>query len=373
LVNQKELSMKFDQNVSADQKLEDFLTIEPALTGSWSIKDGASAVFAVSQPLAFATTYKITAKAGLKDGKGGFLKDEHSVQFTTIGPAAVTRISPSSGSSGISPTATVSFSFDQEVDHASAEAAFSLTPATAGTFSWSGRILTFNHSPFSKDERYTVSLASGIKSIDGQPTAKSYSSCFVTEESVTMLSIPVYFQHKALSCEVASLAMALGYKGVNVSEETLLSQVGFDSTPRSDGVWGDPDQAFVGSVDGKQNTSGYGVHAGPIGRVANLYRPSSVVTGASLSTLTSSIAAGNPVVIWGLYPGGTRDSWTTPAGRAINVWKGEHVRTLIGFKGKADNPRQLIINDPISGRLIWDRATFLANWATYGNMAVIVR
>jgi uncharacterized protein YvpB len=166
--------------------------------------------------------------------------------------------------------------------------------------------------------------------------------------------------------------MALAYKGVSVSELSLMNLVGYDPTPHVGNIWGDPYNAFVGSLSGRQNTTGYGVYWDPIARAAQNYRSAQAFTGWSASQLASTIANGNPVVMWGVYPGGYFDPWYTPDGKYIPAWKGEHVRTVIGFYGPASNPTKFIINDPISGQLTWSTSQFLSNWAAFGNAGVVV-
>jgi uncharacterized protein YvpB len=165
--------------------------------------------------------------------------------------------------------------------------------------------------------------------------------------------------------------MALGYKGVRVSEETLMSFVGYDPTPRGDNTWGDPDSAFVGSLDGHQNTTGYGVNWDPIARAAKQYRPAYAFRGWSASDVAMQISKDNAVVFWGHYQG-YYDPWYTPSGKKVDAWKGEHVRLLVGFTGPVSNPTNFIINDPIFGRLKWSTATFLGNWGVFGNSGVVV-
>src|SRR5207253_7301236 len=117
----------------------------------------------------------------------------------------------------------------------------------------------------------------GLKSTGGAAIS------FNTEESSHILAIALDYQDKALSCEAASLKMALAAHGVSVSEDAIMDYVGYDPTPRGEDSWGDPDAAFVGSIIGRQNTTGYGVHWGPIARAANHWRSAKAFTGWSLS------------------------------------------------------------------------------------------
>jgi hypothetical protein len=64
--------------------------------------------------------------------------------------------------------------------------------------------------------------------------------------------LPALFhkQEHALSCEAATLKMALSVFGADVSESEILKYLPYDKTPKKNGVWGDPNKGFVGKVDG---------------------------------------------------------------------------------------------------------------------------
>jgi uncharacterized protein YvpB len=187
------------------------------------------------------------------------------------------------------------------------------------------------------------------------------------------LNIPIDYQDKPLSCEAASLKMALNYRGAGVSEDDIMSVVGFDPTIRNGGVWGNPYQAFVGDIYGHQDTTGYGVYWGPIANAAKKWRDAEAFSGWSAAQVANQVANGNPVVVWGTYGSSAyRDDWSTPDGQHILAWKGEHARTVIGFVGSSDNPTQFIINDPVAGRITWSTSQFLSNWGAFGNSGVVV-
>jgi uncharacterized protein YvpB len=167
--------------------------------------------------------------------------------------------------------------------------------------------------------------------------------------------------------------MALAAKGVKVSETDIMAKIPVNSEARQGNIWGDPYREYVGNISGRQNTTGYGVYWEPIAQAAQVWRSAEAFTGWSIPELTREVAKGNAVVVWGVYANGYADSWTTTGGKNIMAWKGEHARTLIGFIGSADNPSQLILNDPFAGQIIWTRAKFQADFAKFGNSGVVVR
>ena len=369
LVSTRQMTVKFSEAM-ATKDPSAYLGILPAVTGSWAWSDPQTLVFTAGQDLNLNTIYGITLRKGLPDQKQGFLPADAAYTFSTPGPVRAS-ISPRNGSGGVRPGTAVAVSFDQPVDHASAESAFQINPAINGTFSWSGQIMSFA-AGLQQDTTYSVTEAAGVTSQIGLPMASNASSSFAMQESTTLLNIPVYYQQHNLSCEVASLKMVLAYRGVSVSEDTLLSNLGDDPSPRNGNVWSDPNQIFVGDVNGHQNTTGYGVYSGPLAQVANQYRSALAVSGWSTNQLSSALKAGNPVVIWGTAGNAKPDNWNTASGASISAWVGEHVRLAVGFTGPVSNPSSFIINDPIFGRLKWTSSQLRANWAAFGNAAVEV-
>jgi uncharacterized protein YvpB len=191
-------------------------------------------------------------------------------------------------------------------------------------------------------------------------------------QSFLSLRVPFLPQEHALSCEVATLRMALAYRGVDVDEATLISAVGFDPTPRSGGVWGDPDAAFVGDIDGGMGTTGYGVHAGPIGRVAGAYRRVEVIEDGTVAMLAAAIAGGNPVITWGCAGGCRAMRWRTQSGQRVDAVNGEHTRVVFGMTGSKDAPDGFLVLDPIYGEQYWPVEKFMENWAHLGKTGVII-
>lgn len=199
--------------------------------------------------------------------------------------------------------------------------------------------------------------------------------------ATSFLEVPFFRQERALSCEAAALRMALAYRGVQVSEQQLRNAIGTDPTPREvvrGGmdvgllVWGNPDEAFVGDVDGIMGKTGYGVHAGPIGRVAARYRRAEVLRSASSQVLADAIAAGNPVIAWGHLNDGRAMTWETPGGKRVHAVNGEHTRVVVGYTGSTEEPTGFHVLDPIYGAQYWPLAMFMKNWEKLGRSAVMI-
>jgi len=188
------------------------------------------------------------------------------------------------------------------------------------------------------------------------------------------LSVPYHQQEHALSCEVASLLMALDYRGVNISENELLKKLPVsDPGPRhANNIWGDPNQGFVGNIDGRMPNGGYGVYEQPIYDLAVKYRPAKILTNAAFADLITELGNGNPVVVWGVAGSGKDISWTTPSGTVIHAKLDEHARTLIGYTGVSNDPQLLILLDPIYGEIRMSVKDFLANWGRLDKRAVVI-
>jgi uncharacterized protein YvpB len=366
-----EIVIAFDENIDFDSFQEN-VTIEPALEGTWQTEDYKTVSFAPDE-LVKDTTYTVTLKAGLHTFEGGYLAEDSVHNFTTLGPVKLSSSSPASGSQGISINSSVRILLNQAVDHDSAESNFSVSPEVSGSFTWDGNTMIFQPAePFTFNITYTVILAAGIDSISGHDSEEEIIFNFATELSVTKLNVAFHRQEHNLSCEIATLVMALSFRGVNVSEAAIIKAIGVDPTPKSDGVWGNPHVAFVGDIDGRQPSTGYGVYWQPIATAAQAYREASWFTGWNLSHLTAEIKKGNPVIVWGTAGSGTRIDWKTTEGGNVVAVNGEHTRLVIGFIGSADNPTKIITLDPLSGEKYFTKSSFLWNWGLLGNSGVVV-
>jgi uncharacterized protein YvpB len=368
------IAITFDSPMNIDS-IRSHFTIDPPTIGSVNISENGKALtFQSTESLVFNTAYTATIAAGAETANGGTLPEAAVIKFTTIGPVSVAHISPADGATGIDVRSGVRVTFDQAVDHGSAEAAFAIDPAIVGTFGWADNEMHFIPAgSLNFDTSYRITLAKGIRSQSGQDSISDFATTFKTAPQTIKLAVAIDFQDKPLSCEAAALKMALAAKGVKVSENDIMAKIAVNPAARKGSVWGDPYKEFVGSINGRQNTTGYGVYWDPIAQAASTWRTAAARTGWSISELTLEIISGNAIVVWGVYTGGYQDNWQTADGKQILAWKGEHARTLIGFVGSADNPSQLILNDPVAGQIVWTKDKFLADFAKFGNAGVVVR
>ncbi len=368
----EKIAVTFSESMDA-KSVTEHITIDPKLAGSWKADADKKTFTHSSGPLALGTTYTVTIPKGVKTASGGYFENDAPYTFTTLGNVTVNHFSPGDSSTGAGVSSTVEVTFNQDVNHASAEKVFSFSPAVSGKISWNGNTMLFKpDNALAYNSSYAVKIAKGVKSVDGLDSNKEFSASFSTELSQTKLAATFHRQERPLSCEAAALTMALRYKGVNVSESALIDQIGFDTTPHKDGVWGNPHVAFVGDYYGKQVTTGYGVYWEPIARVGALYRSTRYFTNGTVQDLTKEIQKGNPVIVWGNASSGRRADWKTKDGQSIIAIVGEHARVVIGFIGSADNPSRIITLDPLSGERYFTTSAFEANWSLLQRGAVVV-
>jgi uncharacterized protein YvpB len=203
------------------------------------------------------------------------------------------------------------------------------------------------------------------------------------------LEVPLIKQIYSLSCEAASLEMALKYQGIDVSQDQLLEQIGVSSPLKMQKtgtkiVWGDPDEAFVGDVKGwftgkvgevekLENATGWGVHNGPIARVAKTYLPNSYeVDSGKIDDIKTALSQGHPVLWWHVRPDSFKGSIVTYtlSGEA-KEFKQMHVGVITGYQ-TIDGVTEYTINDPYFEQLRLSEAELLDQWQEQDNQLVVV-
>lgn len=332
-----------------------------------------------------------------------------TVFYLFILPPNVKQSAPLNGSIGVDLDASLTINFDKPVKRTQLE--HSIEPNVSGEWAFENPILQ-NHLyrtlvfipalPLQPDTQYKISLKNitgnlGIgmsgdfsytfktknnlpKEIsvtsEAAPNQLALASSVLSEPPMKILSVPMHWQERPLSCEAASLKMALNFKGIAISEDTIMKKIGFDLTPRKDNIWGDPNKSFVGNIDGSSCKTGYGVYWGPVAEAAkNWSNNAESFSNWSLQDLTREIRAGNPVIFWGTIPVKqlTDCSWYTAEGKYIKAFRETHVRVVIGYIGSAANPTKIVLNDALSGTLYWTTEKFMKNWKDFNYSGVVIR
>lgn len=191
------------------------------------------------------------------------------------------------------------------------------------------------------------------------------------------LSVPWYHQAFELSCEEASLRMALAYEGIATTDAAVLNIIGSDLRPAyvdNSGLhWGDPFSTFVGNVNGSEIAlTGYGTYFSTIAHAATVLGGHVLRAGQGIAPadVYAAVLAGHPVVAWVTYKWviQQRRDYVAFDGRRIPyAGPGEHAVTVIGV-----TPTRVLINNPWSGPEWIAKSTFESVYATYDDMGVIV-
>lgn len=376
------IRLKFRQAMD-QSSVEKAFSINPQITGKfgWSNNE---LTFTPSNPLQKNTTYTISLAPTAASSYNTTFDNSYSFNFTTIGYVAPTKFNPSNAAKNINLNQAISITFNQKVDHASAESKFSINPSIPGTFSWSENTMAFNHGNLDYAKTYTITISSGVKSINGLDSNQNFSASFTTKQQSITLNVPAYRQSHMYSCYASAARSALAFKGIKASEDTILNKIGYDTTPWSGSwnqpgsTWGDPDKGIVGNVNGKANNIGwgYGVYWGPVASAINsLGRTADTKTGWNVQGLASEIAAGNPVIIWwvnGVWP--AYELLWYNNGNRIRAVNSLHVQTVKGFTGSVDNPTSFTVTDSGYGYpgKTFDVGTFKAKWSWFNNSAIVV-
>lgn len=314
-------------------------------------------------------TYHYTIQKGLRSTAGGISTIEQTGTFSTIGSVTVVGSSPRGARLGQNGQ-TIKFTFDQPVDHASAEARFSVSRGQRGTPSWSGNTLSVPVNNLGFQQTVTATIAPGVKNAGfGLPSAQSFSVSFTTEVRTMRLSVPSFRQQFSASCTAAALRMALAYRGVGSDDMGLVQAMGYSprgmdrsTDPPS---WDDPNEMFVGDINGRDIYTAAGPDAAPVAKAARAYgRSASSVNGIGATWIAQQVYNGNPVIMFGAKRNAGNISWRTPSGRITYMNPSAHATTVLGVEGEPDNPLGFFVNDPASpGTKYWSTAQVNANIA----------
>lgn len=199
------------------------------------------------------------------------------------------------------------------------------------------------------------------------------------------LKVPSYKQQYPNSCESSALRMALAYRGIIKNDVQVLTQIGYNPRIKdwANNIWDDPQKHFVGFVDvaGRPN-GGYGVYGKPVlNAVQGFGRQGEYATGTAVTAqfLAKELDAGNPIVIWG-YTSITEPhyTWKTNDGVEVKAIRGEHARTVVGYKGITSNPVGFYVHDPFTGKtnVYWPAKSLMDHMAKVPGVtdqAVVVR
>ena len=180
-------------------------------------------------------------------------------------------------------------------------------------------------------------------------------AAFPPQGATRLLDVPFHRQEHALSCEIASVRSALLATGLDVPESILLSALPRDTTPKTTDAagtvtWGDPNKGFVGDINGRMPSTGFGVHAPALKEVIHLYAATRDIRADDAPALVTAINRGHPVIVWsalGKTP--RRISWNTPTGDTVHTALYEHTLVVAGYRGSSAAIESVFVVDPLTG------------------------
>ncbi|MCC6315648.1 MAG: C39 family peptidase [Thermomicrobiales bacterium] len=179
---------------------------------------------------------------------------------------------------------------------------------------------------------------------------------------VVALWVPTYAQQRGLSCEYASLSIAMSAYGTDISEYAFDDIVGWSDNPH----WG-----YRGTITGTWGgTDDYGVYAEPLAKAAEAYGFWADVFYAQgdASQLTRRLDQGAPVLVWlGMF-GDTSFTAYADDGTPYTLTPGQHTMVAYGYD---DNG--VYLSDPGSGaKRFYDWGWFMSMWNVLDGMSMSV-
>ncbi|NOZ06097.1 MAG: hypothetical protein GXP41_07070 [Chloroflexi bacterium] len=177
--------------VAGQSGLPQPLTIEPALQGKGEWLNTSLFTFRPTEPLRPSTRYTITVAAGLTDTVGGTLTEAYAWSFTTTYPVVV-RTTPAAKSKYVSPSTTITVTFNQPMDPVRLPDFFQLSgPAgdVQGTVEVSGTQFVFRPAqPLRRGATYQATISDGAPGAAGGEMAKAYTWPFTVASAPAILS-----------------------------------------------------------------------------------------------------------------------------------------------------------------------------------------
>ncbi len=153
---------------------------------------GNTLTFSPENPLSGLTQYTVQIDTSAKDEAGNSLSSVFSFQFTTAAdPSKPTITDWSPKGSDIKVNSDIKMVFNKEMNQASVEDAFSVSPTVGtGDFSWDGNELTFDPTAlFVTNKQYTVTIGSGARDTEGNYIIE-FDWVFTTETEATV-TLPI--------------------------------------------------------------------------------------------------------------------------------------------------------------------------------------
>jgi uncharacterized protein YvpB len=212
------------------------------------------------------------------------------------------------------------------------------------------------------DNPEMVEIGAQVPIAGASGSAMGWSSAAPVDTGMVDVGVPTYFQQRNLSCEYASLVIAMGAYGTWVSEYEFDHRVGWSENPH----WG-----YRGDITGWWgNTSDYGVYAEPLAAALGDFGfwGETFYGAGNPTALTARLDAGTPVLVWlGLW-GDTSFYEYAADGTPYKLIPGLHVVVAYGYDSGG-----VYFSDPASGsKNSYDWSTFMTYWNVVDGMGLAV-
>jgi len=139
----------------------------PAVAGTFHWQ-GLKLIFTPSAKLLLSATFHIHMSAGVQDLDGNSQSGTSDLDFTTVGPPAVTSALPATGSASVAVDSSIQITFDRQMDTQKVLAGLTLQPDITYQASWNGPILTLAPTkPMAYGTTYTVKIGDPAVDTDG--------------------------------------------------------------------------------------------------------------------------------------------------------------------------------------------------------------
>ena len=225
-----------------------------------------------------------------------------------------------------------------------------------------GMPLSITESGGCADNPNVVELSAEVALAQAGGPAQYWSASPAPGSDAVRIGAPTYVQQRNLSCEYASLVIAMGAYGVWVSEYEFDARVGWSDNPH----WG-----YRGDITGWWgNTDDYGVYAEALAPALEDFgfRGEAFYAAGDATALTSRLDQGRPVIVWlGLW-GETGFYEYTADGTPYKLVPGLHVVVADGYDSGG-----VYVSDPANGgEKYYDWSTFMTFWNVMDGMGLSV-
>lgn len=356
---QDPIVITFDEPMDSET-FSDKIRIDPNVSFKSTWNDEKNKHTITSGELKKDTKYTVTIYKGIKTEKRGILESDAVYSFKTAGPLTLLESVPKDGNTNTTVDSVIKLTFDQKVPD-SIKDQISINPEIEGNYSVKDNVVEFKpKSNLRYEAQYAVRISDGAPSVYGLPAAAEKTISFSTQLDQVLLQVPYFRQQTLFTCNIASARMLLAYRGVSVTEQDLISKIGYQARRGS----GNPHKGYVDN---------FGTFWEAISKSVSAYRGNRILPSGKLNEILQEVKKGNPVMTWGQngWSNPYDISWTASDGTFIKAVNGMHSVVVTGYTGSIENPQQIFVNDPWRGQYSMSKSLFLKRWSYY-KMAMVV-